>query len=102
MRLSGQHTREANTPLSRHLDDAELDSGDDEDRDDRIGDGEEQEAEMMVTREKQIQETDLPRLPVPEPSDGEVSSEYFSVGLSIFKRLTGSSSICSKCRSFCP
>lgn len=56
--------------IRRHLDDEELDSGDDEGRADRVGD--EVEEPQMVARERQIQETDLPRMPVPQPSDGEV------------------------------
>lgn len=57
----------------RHLDDEELDSGDDEGREDRIGDEEQGGEHQMEERTKQIQAVELPRMPVPEPSDGEVS-----------------------------
>lgn len=56
---------------SRHLDDAELDSGDDQGRGDRVPEDEEQPE--MIAQERQVLDVDLPRLPVPEPSDGEVS-----------------------------
>lgn len=55
----------------RQLDDEELDSGDDEDRLDRIGDEPEEEQEVM-TMEKAVMDLEIPRQPGPEPSDGEV------------------------------
>ena len=55
----------------RQLDDQELDSGDDEDRMDRVGDEEEQEQEQ-VTMDKIVMDLEIPRQPIPEPSDGEV------------------------------
>jgi len=56
----------------RTLDDEELDSGDDQDRMDRIAD--EEEAQLQEEEQEQtIMEAALGRQPVPEPSDGEVS-----------------------------
>lgn len=57
---------------TRHLDDEELDSGDDLDRDDRVGDDVGEEVEM-VAQELVVQDVEMPRLPMPDPSDGEVS-----------------------------
>jgi RNA polymerase-associated protein LEO1 len=55
----------------RQLDDEELDSGDDEGRQDRgEGDAPTEEVEQ-VTEDVNIMEMDLPRHPVPESSDGE-------------------------------
>lgn len=56
---------------TRQLDDEELDSGDDEDRMDRVGDEQEQEQEY-VTMDKITMDLEIPRQPNPEPSDGEV------------------------------
>lgn len=53
----------------RQLDDEELDSGDDVDRTDRIGDEPEQEFEAQ---EKVTMDLEIPRQAVPEPSDGEM------------------------------
>jgi RNA polymerase-associated protein LEO1 len=58
-----------NTPHSRRLDDEDLDSGDDLDRTDRLADELEEE---YVTQEKLTMDLELPRQPIPEPSDGEV------------------------------
>ncbi|QIX02261.1 hypothetical protein AMS68_007778 [Peltaster fructicola] len=54
----------------RSLDDEELDSGDDEDRDDRAG--ENAEEVEMVAQERQVQDVEYPRLPEPDPTDGEM------------------------------
>lgn len=53
----------------RRLDDAELDSGDDEGRTDRL---EEEEAEQFEEREMLTMDMEVSRQAVPEPSDGEV------------------------------
>src|SRR5262245_47920882 len=55
----------------RHLDDEDLDSGDDEGRADRLQDGEE-DAPRYTQKEINIVECDLPRTAKPQPSDGEV------------------------------
>lgn len=55
----------------RQLDDEELDSGDDMDRLDRTADEPEPE---YITQEKITMDLEYPRLPGPEPSDGEVST----------------------------
>lgn len=55
----------------RQLDDEELDSGDDMDRLDRVEDEPEPETEY-VAQEKITMDLEYPRLPGPEPSDGEV------------------------------
>lgn len=60
-------------PRRRHMDDEELDSGDDEGRDDRVDDDE--QAPEVVVQERTVQDVELPRLPAPEPSDGEVCAE---------------------------
>jgi RNA polymerase-associated protein LEO1 len=61
---------EAGTPPPRSLSDRELDSGDDEDREDRIRQDEEIAADQ---REARVMETDIVPHPIPNPSDGEVS-----------------------------
>lgn len=52
----------------RHLDDEELDSGDDLDRNDRVPDQAIQETEDV---QRVTMDMEVPRQPVPEPSDGE-------------------------------
>ena len=54
----------------RTLDDDELDSGDDLEREDRVAP--EAPAQEFVTEEKTTMDLEYPRLPGPEPSDGEV------------------------------
>lgn len=54
---------------TRRLDDSELDSGDDEGRQDRAGS---QEEIIQVQKEEIIQPLRLPRHVVPEPDDNEV------------------------------
>lgn len=54
---------------SRQLDDAELDSGDDEGRTDRVV---EDDAVQFEEQEMLTMDMQLPRQPAPEPSDGEV------------------------------
>jgi hypothetical protein len=61
--------RTANKGQRRRLDDEELDSGDDLDRTDGLDDEPEEE---YVTQEKVTMDLELPRQPIPEPSDGEV------------------------------
>ena len=61
---------EAGTPPARVLSDRELDSGDDEDREDRIRQDEEIGPDQ---REARVMETDVVPHPIPNPSDGEVS-----------------------------
>lgn len=56
------------------MDDEDLDSGDDEDRIDRIAD--EEDAQPEEEQEQAIMEAALGRQPVPEPSDGEASRDY--------------------------
>lgn len=56
----------------RKLDDEELDSGDDEDRNDRMEDGYGDEAAAPVPRNVNVLTADLGRHAGPRPSDGEV------------------------------
>ncbi|KAL1306867.1 hypothetical protein AAFC00_005517 [Neodothiora populina] len=66
---------EADAPAQqRTLDDADLDSGDDEGRHDRVGDGEEEmrDEEEEEERTLAVMEAGLGRQPLPEPSDGEM------------------------------
>lgn len=53
----------------RHLDDAELDSGDDEGRADRL---QEDDAQQFEEKEIIAMDVEVSRQAVPEPSDGEV------------------------------
>ncbi|ESZ90310.1 hypothetical protein SBOR_9315 [Sclerotinia borealis F-4128] len=63
---------EPETAPPRILSDAELDSGDDSGRDDRVLDKEdEEESPAEDTRNARILEADIFRHPVPRPSDGE-------------------------------
>jgi RNA polymerase-associated protein LEO1 len=62
----------------RKLDDAELDSGDDEGRRDRIADtieDDDDDDEAAEDRVVQIYPSDIGRMAEPEPGDGDVSSE---------------------------
>ncbi|KAK3725131.1 Paf1 complex component [Vermiconidia calcicola] len=61
--------QEPEQPARRQLDDEELDSGDDETRNDRLAEEPEQEYEAQ---EKVTMDLEIPRQPVPEPSDGEL------------------------------
>ena len=56
----------------RQLDDEELDSSDDLDSTDRVGDEPEQGAQEFTTQEKMTMELEISRQPIPEPSDGEM------------------------------
>lgn len=59
----------------RQLDDAELDSGDDEGRDDRAQeDDEDQQQQQFEDHEMLSMDVEVARQPVPEPSDGEVGN----------------------------
>lgn len=74
LRMSPQHTRPRlhgtnGAYRRRQLDDAELDSGDDEGRADRAP---EEEAEQFEEREFVSMDLEIPRQAAPEPSDGEV------------------------------
>lgn len=65
---------------TRQLDDAELESGDDDGRNDRMQvDDSEKEEEDVLKRELNIRETSFGRHSIPRGSDGEVSiSEDYS------------------------
>ncbi|KAI4164644.1 MAG: hypothetical protein LQ342_001618 [Letrouitia transgressa] len=68
---------EATKTKRRRLDDEELDSGDDEGRQDRIEGGEmdgygEQEEAISENRQRTLLDVDLSRHPVPDPSDCEL------------------------------
>lgn len=56
----------------RQLDDAELDSGDDEGRDDRAQQDDEEQQQQFEDHEMLSMDVEVARQPVPEPSDGEV------------------------------
>lgn len=60
------------TDRSRQLDDAELDSGDDEGRDDRAQQDNEEQQQQFEDHEMLSMDIEVARQPVPEPSDGEV------------------------------
>ena len=69
--------QETDELCSRRLDDEELDSGDDVDRTDRFGDeAEEEEERQYVQQERVTMDLELPRQPIPEPSDGEVRQTH--------------------------
>ena len=62
----------------RKLDDAELDSGDDEGRQDRIADTVEENEDDREPAEEQVVQiypTDIGRMAEPEPGDGNVGNE---------------------------
>ncbi|KAK3671169.1 hypothetical protein LTR78_008970 [Recurvomyces mirabilis] len=64
---------EPETAPKRRLDDEELDSGDDMDRNDRAAeDGEAPAEEALVEAEQVMMDIDMSRQPIPEPSDGEM------------------------------
>lgn len=74
LRIFPQHTRARlrgtnGAHRRRQLDDAELDSGDDEGRADRAP---EEETEQFEEREFVSMDLEIPRQAAPEPSDGEV------------------------------
>lgn len=56
----------------RRLDDEELDSGDDMDRDDRAHSAEAGEEADVETAQTLVEESSFARRPLPQPSDGEV------------------------------
>ena len=60
----------------RHVDDRELDSGDDEGRTDRVPEADEEDQPEMLAQERLIIDLEIPRQPLPEPSDGEVLSLF--------------------------
>ena len=62
------------TEKTRELSDRELDSGDDEDRDDRAGKGDAGEIDFETGRDARVLEATVWRHPLPKPFDGEVSS----------------------------
>jgi RNA polymerase-associated protein LEO1 len=70
---------EEEPPKPRELSDEELDSGDDEGRDDRLPEKEiAEEHDEDSTRDARILEADIFRHPIPKPSDGQVIN-WFSV-----------------------
>ncbi|KAK5121041.1 hypothetical protein LTR85_005825 [Meristemomyces frigidus] len=56
----------------RQLDDEELDSGDDVDRTDRVGEEPATQEQEYETQEKVMMDLEMARQPLPEPSDGEM------------------------------
>lgn len=67
------HRNERPKGRARQLNDAELDSGDDEDRNDRMQiDDYEKDEEDAPKRELNVRETSIGRHAVPRGSDGEV------------------------------
>ena len=64
---------------TRELSDRELDSGDDEERNDRAPRHEAEEIDDEGGREAQVQESTVWRHPVPKPVDGEVRSVVIEV-----------------------
>lgn len=69
--LFGSGSEAGEPQRERGLDDEDLDSGDDEDRDDRRLDDSQAQGDHAV-QEVQGMDIDLGRAPIPEPSDGEV------------------------------
>jgi RNA polymerase-associated protein LEO1 len=67
------------TEKVRELSDRELDSGDDEERNDRAPRNEAEEVDFESGREAQVQESTIWRHPVPKPVDGEVRSVFVEV-----------------------
>lgn len=63
---------EAPAEKVRELSDKELDSGDDEDRDDRAARYEDRDVATPDVEDVRTIEVELPRHPVPRPIDGEV------------------------------
>ncbi|KAK5114912.1 hypothetical protein LTR62_002071 [Meristemomyces frigidus] len=64
---------EPGPPAKRKLDDEELDSGDDLDRTDRVGEDEQLEEEPAhMAQQLSIMDVEMGRQPLPEPSDGEM------------------------------
>lgn len=61
------------TGRRRQLNDAELDSGDDMDRTDRMAEEEEEPQQEYQAIERAVIDLEVARQPVPEPSDGEVN-----------------------------
>ena len=79
--LFGGSDDETPVEKTRELDDDELDSGDDEGRQDRLpDDGHDEDIDYNTGREANIQESIIYRHPLPKPVDGEVS--FFSAGSS--------------------
>ena len=81
---------------SRQLDDAELDSGDDEGRDDRAQQDDEEQQQQFEDHEMLSMDVEVARQPVPEPSDGEVgvlnrsSSDHTDTSRCTFSRFPNS------------
>lgn len=71
-RIGASHEQTLTTPSKRQLDDEELDSGDDEGREDRLQDAEAEEQPEYAAQEKLTMDIEIPRQPLPEPSDGEM------------------------------
>jgi RNA polymerase-associated protein LEO1 len=71
--LFGGSDDEAPIEKARELSDHELDSGDDEDRNDRAPNkGDDREVDFESGREANIQDYTVYRHPLPKPADGEV------------------------------
>lgn len=68
---SGSENEDA-SDKPRKLSDAELDSGDDEGRDDRADDHLSETKEATHTREENVLDVSIGRHAIPRPSDGEV------------------------------
>ena len=81
----------------RELDDEELDSGDDENRRDRLQDDEgyAQDEEDMEAHSQNVVDIRVARHPIPNPSDGEVSASWCSrstLGRTVDPRISSTSS----------
>lgn len=59
---------------ARKLSDEDLDSGDDQGRDDRAEDNQSETKEAAHTREENVIDVSIGRHAIPQPSDGEVVS----------------------------
>ena len=84
---------------TRQLDDDELDEDDDVERTERVLREAEQDAEQeYVAQERITMDLEIPRQPIPEPSDGEVCvmKDQYANAL-----LTTSRCMCSRCQISC-
>jgi RNA polymerase-associated protein LEO1 len=70
---------------TRELSDRELDSGDDEERNDRAPRDDPEEIDYEGGREAQVQESTVWRHPVPKPVDGKVRSDLFDIGITLMR-----------------
>lgn len=84
---------------TRQLDDDELDEDDDVERTERVLREAEQDADQeYIAQERITMDLEIPRQPIPEPSDGEVcvKKDQYATAL-----LTGPRCMCSKCQTSC-